>query len=244
MAVQAILDPAPMQLLANLAPAPSDVIWQNTYLSRRNRMIRAWSITAVIVLLTLFWSALLAPLAGLLSLESIRKVSRQLAETLEKRPITRTLVQTGLPTLLVSLLNVAVPFLYDCKSHTPGTDGRVSLILGLASMQGMMSQGEVELSLISKMFFFTFFNLFGVLTIFGTFSKFYGFFDNFREVFKELSTTQLAYALASSLERLAPFYVNLIVLQGLGLFPFRLLEFGTVAMYPISLIGAKTPRGM
>ena len=111
-------------------------------------------------------------------------------------------------------------------------------------MQGMMSQGEVELSLISKNFFFTFFNLFGVLTIFGTFSKFYGFFDNFREVFKELSTTQLAYALASSLERLAPFYVNLIVLQGLGLFPFRLLEFGTVAMYPISLVGAKTPRGM
>ena len=118
MAVQAILDPSPMQLLANLAPAPSDVIWQNTYLSRRNRMLRAWSITAVIVILTLFWSALLAPLAGLLSLESIRKVSRQLAETLEQRPITRTLVQTGLPTLLVSLLNVAVPYLYDCKTYS------------------------------------------------------------------------------------------------------------------------------
>jgi len=110
-------------------------------------------------------------------------------------------------------------------------------------MQGMISQGEVELSLISKNFFFTFFNLFGVLTIFGTFSKFYGFYDNFQEVFKELSTTQLAYALASSLERLAPFYVNLIVLQGLGLFPFRLLEFGSVATYPIYLVGAKTPRG-
>lgn len=110
-------------------------------------------------------------------------------------------------------------------------------------MQGMISQGDVELSLISKNFFFTFFNLFGVLTVFGTFSKFYGFYDNFREVFKELSTTQLAYALASALERLAPFYVNLIVLQGLGLFPFRLLEFGSVATYPIYLVGAKTPRG-
>lgn len=110
-------------------------------------------------------------------------------------------------------------------------------------MQGMISHGDIELSVISKNFFFTFFNLFGVFTVFGTFSNFYGFFDNFREVFRELSTAELAYGLASSLERLAPFYVNLIVLQGLGLFPFRLLEFGAVAMYPIGLVGAKTPRG-
>lgn len=108
-------------------------------------------------------------------------------------------------------------------------------------MQGMISQGDVELSVISKNFFFTFFNLFVVFTVFGTFSNFYGFIDSFREIIKD--TSLLAYTLASSLERLAPFYVNLIVLQGLGLFPFRLLEFGSVAMYPISLIGAKTPRG-
>jgi hypothetical protein len=243
MAVQAILDPSPMQLLANLAPAPSDIVWQNTYLSRRNRMIRAWSITVVIVVLSLFWSALLVPLAGLLSLDSIRKVAPELADALEGSPISRTLVQTGLPTLLVSLLSVAVPYLYQCKSPNFEACSSALRLIGLASWQGMISQGEVELSLISKNFFFTFFNLFGVLTIFGTFSKFYGFYDNFREVFKELSTTQLAYALASSLERLAPFYVNLIVLQGLGLFPFRLLEFGSVALYPIYLVGAKTPRG-
>lgn len=124
MAVQAILDPAPMQLLANLAPAPSDVIWQNTYLSRRNRMLRAWSVTAIIVVLTLFWSALLAPLAGLLSMDSIRKVAPQLADVLDRSPISRTLVQTGLPTLLVSLLNVAVPYLYECKFSNPEADGR------------------------------------------------------------------------------------------------------------------------
>lgn len=109
-----------MQLLANLAPAPADVIWQNTYLSRRNRMLRAWSITVIIVVLSLFWSAVLAPLAGLLSLDSIRKVAPQLADALETSPISRTLVQTGLPTLLVSLLSVAVPYLYDCKSSDCG----------------------------------------------------------------------------------------------------------------------------
>lgn len=115
MAAQAILDPVPMRLLAKPAPAASDVIWRNTYLSRYNRMIRSWSITAIITLLTVFWSLLLAPLAGLLSLSSIHKVWPELADVLKSHPITKTLVQSLLPTLLLSLLNVLVPYLYWCK---------------------------------------------------------------------------------------------------------------------------------
>lgn len=104
----------------------------------------------------------------------------------------------------------------------------------------MTSQGDVELSVISKNFFFTFFNLFLVFTVFATASNFYGLWENLRDVLKD--TTMIAFALARSLETLAPFYTNLIVLQGLGLFPFRLLEFGSVALYPFQRIGAKTPR--
>ena len=105
----------------------------------------------------------------------------------------------------------------------------------------MTSQGDIEMSLISKNFFFTFFNLFIVFTVFGTASKFTGYWEQLGDTLKD--TTRIAYVLAESLGNLANFYMNLIVLQGLGLFPFRLLEFGSVAMYPISLIGAKTPRG-
>jgi len=78
-------------------------------------MLRAWSITSIIVILTVFWSALLIPLAGLLNIKSIHKAWPQLADALDSHPISKTLVQTGLPTLLISLLNVAVPYLYDCK---------------------------------------------------------------------------------------------------------------------------------
>ena len=114
MAVQATMDPEPMKLLANVAPAPSDVVWQNTYLPRSSRMLRAWSITMVIAVLTIFWSLLLVPLAGLLSLENISKVWPQLADALSSHDISRSLVQQGLPTLLISLLSVAVPYLYYC----------------------------------------------------------------------------------------------------------------------------------
>ncbi|CZT09922.1 hypothetical protein WAI453_007110 [Rhynchosporium graminicola] len=221
MAVQALLDPSPMQLLAKLAPAPTDVVWRNTYMPRSTRMIRSWIITAFIIVLTIFWLIPVVALAGLVDLCSIQQVWPQLAGLLERHEIIKALVQTGLPTLVVSLLNIAVPFLYDY----------------LANYQGMISQGDVELSVISKNFFFTFFNVFLVFTAFGTASKFW---PMLQESLKD--TTKIAYKLAGSVQAFAIFYVNFILLQAVGLLPFRLLEFGSVALYPIMRMGSKTPR--
>lgn len=115
MAVQARVDPQPLVLLASLAPAPSDVVWSNTYMSRSSRMTRSWLITFIIFLLSVFWAILLAPIAGLISIESIRAVWPQFADALDSHPLSQTLISTGLPTLLVSLLTVAVPYLYYCE---------------------------------------------------------------------------------------------------------------------------------
>ena len=160
-------------------------------------------------------------LAGLLNLCSIEQVWPQLASLLGSHDILKALVQTGLPTLVVSLLNVAVPFLYDY----------------LANLQGSVSQGEVELSVISKNFFFTFFNVFLVLTVFGTATNFW---PVLQESFKD--TTKIARQLATSIQKLGVFYTNFILLQSVGLLPFRLLEFGSLSLYPIILMGSKTPR--
>ena len=118
MAVQAILDPEPRQLMANAAPAPVDVVWRNTYLPRSTRMTRAWIITFVIVILSVFWTVLLLPIVGLLNYETIKRVFPPLADLLDRSPIIKSLVQTSLPTLVLTLLTVAVPYLYDCKSTT------------------------------------------------------------------------------------------------------------------------------
>lgn len=224
MAIQAVLDPSPLQLLANNCPAPPDVVWTNTYLSRRQRVFRSWSITIVIGLLSIFWTVLLVPIAGALNTCSIHKIFPQLAELLDSHELLGSLVNTQLPTLALTLMNVLVPFLYDW----------------LANRQGMISQGDVELSVISKNFFFTFFNFFILFTILGTASGLVQMIDHFGK--KLTSATEFAYALATSLANLLGFYTNYILLQGLGLFPFRLLEFGALTLYPIYLIGAKTPR--
>lgn len=225
MAIQAVLDPSPLQLLANNSPAPSDVVWSNTYLSRNQRVFRSWAITFLIGILSIFWTLLFVPIAGVLNTCSIHEIFPGLANALHEHEIIETLVNTQFPTLALTLINVLVPFLYDW----------------LANMQGMISQGDVELSVISKNFFFTFFNFFILFTILGTASTFVDMLHHFSE--KLTSATQLAYALATSLSDLLGFYTNFIILQGFGLFPLRLMEFGSLTLYPIYLIGAKTPRG-
>ncbi len=56
-------------------------------------------------------------------------------------------------------------------------------------------------------------------------------------------TTRIATLMARALEELTLFYEDYILLQGVGMFPFRLLQLGTVASYPLYRIGARTPNG-
>ena len=120
MAVQAILDPNPGQLLASLAPAPADVVWENTYLSRSHRMFRSWSIMIFIGLLTIFWAALLVPFAGLLNPQTLGKVFPGLEDFLADHEVLQSLLTTSLPTAAISLLTIAVPYLYACKYFVLG----------------------------------------------------------------------------------------------------------------------------
>jgi hypothetical protein len=105
----------------------------------------------------------------------------------------------------------------------------------------MISQGDVELSVISKNFFFTFFNFFILFTVLGTASNVVDMLERFGENLKNAAS--MAIAIAESLRKLLMFYTNFIILQGFGLFPLRLMEFGPLTLYPINLMGAKTPRG-
>ncbi|KAI5848719.1 hypothetical protein DFP73DRAFT_474108 [Morchella snyderi] len=223
-AIQAVLDPRFGTLLAYQAPAPDSIVWRNTYMSRTQRVVRSWSISVFVSILSIIWLIPVTGLAALLNIADIQKIWPWLAAVLEKSEWVESLVQAFLPTLALTLLNVAVPYFYEWLSR----------------YQAFISIAELELSVISKNFFFTFFNLFIAFTILGTALTFEKLWDELKGSLSD--TTRVAYALASSLNGLAAFYVNLIILQGIGMFPFRLLEFGTVALYPITKLIAKSPR--
>jgi calcium permeable stress-gated cation channel len=174
-------------------------------------------------MLTVLWFFPVAFLASLLSICNIEQVAPSLAESLQRHDITRALVRTGLPTLVVSLLNLLVPYLYDY----------------LSNVQGFLSQGDVELSAISKNFFFVFFNIFVVYAVSGS-AALADFWQIIRDSLSDTNT--IAAKIAQSIQSLSNFYLNFIMLQAFGLFPFKLLQFGSIALYPFYRMGAKTPR--
>ncbi|KAI1431565.1 DUF221-domain-containing protein [Xylaria sp. CBS 124048] len=225
MAIQAVVDPRPGHLLTKPAPSPYDVIWRNTYVPRHRRQLQSAIITIFITTLTVLWFFPVALLAQLLSVCNIRRVAPAFADLLERHETTTALVRTGLPTLVVSLLNVLVPYLYDYLSNN----------------QGMISQGDVELSVISKNFFFVFFNIFVVYAVSGS-AALADFWQIIRDSLSDTST--IASKIAQSIQSLSNFYLNFIMLQGFGLFPFKLLQFGSVSLYPFYRMGAKTPRDL
>jgi hypothetical protein len=113
-AVQALLDPMPGALIARHAPSPRDIIWANTYLSRTSRSIRGWTISISVTLLSIFWLIPVAALAVLWNLSEIKKYAPAFGEFLDNHDALSSLVQTTLPTLILTLLNVSIPYLYDC----------------------------------------------------------------------------------------------------------------------------------
>ncbi|WYZ42392.1 hypothetical protein EsH8_VI_000091 [Colletotrichum jinshuiense] len=224
MAIQARIDPRPGQLLTTPAPSPSDVVWTNTYTPRGVRRLRSWMVTIFVAILSVVWLALVAFIASLLSICNFRVWFPSAVDFLKQWPTLTALVETGLPTLLVSLLNAIVPYLYEYLSY----------------QQGMISKGDVELSIISKNFFFTFFNIFFVVATSNATFRITTLLKQVQDVWQSPAT--LTSLVATQIQNLGIFYANFIMLQGLGLFPFRLLQVGSVALYPIYRMGAKTPR--
>ncbi|CAM1511771.1 Fc.00g092840.m01.CDS01 [Cosmosporella sp. VM-42] len=221
MVIQARIDPRPGRLLTKITPAPSDLVWRNTYAPRGIRRLKSWAVTIFITILTIVWIFPTAFLASLLSICAIRTAAPEFARWLQRHSIIYPLVQNGVPTLVVSLLNVAVPYLYDW----------------LSNCQGMISQGDVELSVISKNFFFTFFNTFFVFAISRTGIDFFSVLQGFLK-----DTSKIPAAIAKDVEQLSLFYISFIMLQAIGLMPVRILEVGSVFLYPFLRMMSKTPR--
>ncbi|GKU06893.1 hyp1 protein [Fusarium langsethiae] len=221
MAIQARIDPRPGRLLTKLTPAPSDLVWRNTYAPRGIRRLRSWTVTILITVVTLVFITPTAFLAGLLTPCAINEAAPAVGKWLRDHTIIYSLASNGLPALVVSLLNVAVPYLYDF----------------LSNQQGMISQGDVELSVISKNYFFTFFNTFFVFAVSKSGLAWWSELQKFAK-----DTSQIPKAIANDVEELAIFYTCFIMLQGIGLMPFRILEAGSVFLYPFLQWLSKTPR--
>jgi len=129
-----VLDPTPLRLVAHLAPAPNDIVWQNTYTTRRQRIIRGWSITVLSGIVSLLWAVPIAALSSFLDPDYLAKVLPSVAKFFNSKSLVAAFVQGFLPTLLYTIFNGLAPFIFDW----------------LSSWQGFISVADAELSNVSK----------------------------------------------------------------------------------------------
>lgn len=213
MLAQAVLDPKINHLITSMAPAPHDIIWDNLCLTRKERNSRIFLVMVVIGIISVMLVFPVRFLTNFLNVKSISKVAPKFATFLEAHKWAETLITGILPPYVFTIFNIVMPYIY----------------IWITEVQGYTSHADEELSFVSKNFFYIFVNLFLVFTLFGTASL--------------SDTAQLAYQLAESLKKLSLFYVDLIILQGIGIFPYKLLLLGNLLKYPIgNWFWCKTPR--
>lgn len=213
MLAQAVLDPKVNHLITSLAPAPHDIIWENLCLTRKERNTRIFLVMVFIGLVSVLLVYPVKFLSNFLNVKTISKITPKLGAFLKDHKWAEYLVTGILPPYVFTIFNIVMPYFY----------------IWVTKRQGYTSHGDEELSIVSKNFFYIFVNLFLVFTLFGT------------AIISD--TAQLAYQLAYSLQKLSLFYVDLIILQGIGIFPYKLLLLGNLLKYPIgNIFWCKTPR--
>ncbi|KAF9273235.1 hypothetical protein BGZ68_001684, partial [Mortierella alpina] len=204
--------------ITSLAPEPRDVFWDNLNLPPSELGVRSVVVNTTVFFLVFFWSGPIGIFSSFLNLKTLEKLIPGVTKIAEASPILKDLIQGFLPTLGVTIFLAVVP----------------KILEALCVRQGIQSHSAVARSLYHKYFYFILFNVVLLFTVIGTWAQ------AFDRVYHNLG--ELALLLAMSLPRVAPFFVNYLILKGIGMFPLQLLQFGDVIEQTFRGTLSKTPR--
>nr|CAG8547931.1 1116_t:CDS:10 [Entrophospora candida] len=218
LAAQVLIKAQPFECETVIAPEPRDIYWHNLTIRNREYAIRTAMVNVIIFILVFFWSGPIAFFATFLDLEFLRKVFPWLADLASKNEMVKGFIQGTLPTLSVTVFNIVLPI----------------IMTYLSQLQGFYARSVIEFSTFTKYFIFLLFNVLLVFSFAGTFVK------NFEEFVKDPLGT--ADKLAKTLPQVAPFFINFVILQGIGIFPIHLLQLREVSMTLFYRLISKTPR--
>ncbi|KAG8994392.1 hypothetical protein FRB94_009930 [Tulasnella sp. JGI-2019a] len=220
-ACQVVHAPYHSQCITVLAPEPRDIVWSNMAHSPRHLRVREIIVMGIMILLLLFWIVPISALATLLSYKEIKKALPWLGRIIDMNETVRALVQTSLPSLAVVSLNAALPFLLEW----------------LCYIEGHRARSWVEYSLMKKYFLFLLINVVFIFLLAST------YWNLLRDLANE--PMSIPEKLATSLTRGSAkhFFLNYVVLQGLGIMPLQLLNLGVVIPRIVyQLFFTRTPR--
>ncbi|KAF9426545.1 hypothetical protein BGZ94_006369 [Podila epigama] len=201
-----------------LAPEPRDVYWDNLNLPPSELSVRAIVINVIVFCLIFFWAGPVGVLSSFLDIDSLDKVLPGIAKIAANSPLIGSLIQGFLPTLGVIVFLAVVP----------------RILLSLCRRQGIQVHSEIAQAIFNKYFIFILVNVVLVFTIVGTWAQ------TVNKVYHDVG--ELTLLLAVSLRRVAPFFVNYIILRGIGLLPLQLLQIADVFTHVFQGLISRTPR--
>ncbi|KAG0341801.1 hypothetical protein BG000_007984 [Podila horticola] len=207
-----------LSCITSLAPEPRDVFWDNLNIPPSELGVRSIVVNTTVFFLVFFWAGPVGVFSSFLNLESLEKLLPGITVIAEASPIIKSLIQGFLPTVGVTIFLAVVP----------------KILEALSERQGIQAHSEVARSIYNKYFTFILFNVFLVFTVVGTWAQ------SINKVYHNIG--ELALVLAQSLPRVAPFFVNYVILKGIGLLPLQLLQIGEVIEQTAKGFLSKTPR--
>jgi len=217
-AIQTLVASEPFQNRTQAAPEPRDIYWVNIALRGRERIIRGFFVQLALLFIVFLWGFPVGIIAGFTSIGTLGKYLPWLVEFSKDSVILRAILQGFLPTLAVTIFFGALPVLLDA----------------LSLVQGLYSRSAMEEATMKKYYFFLLFNNLLVFTVSSTIAKTLNILSH--------DPARIIEILAKTLPNVAPFFVNYVILQGIGLIPLQLLQIGGILMRFFNLFTANSPR--
>ncbi|KAI8323583.1 DUF221-domain-containing protein [Martensiomyces pterosporus] len=208
----------PFQLRTELAPEARDIFWDNITLPLSSRLTRGALSLSAYFLIVVYWVAMASLLSTLVSIDSLEEYFPRLAELANKNKWLNGLLRYTIPAFTLSLVNACVPY----------------ILSWIAGLSGIQSRSEIQSSVLRRYFLFLFTNVLLTFQVSSTiFRDYEKWIDNPAEIPKMFAT---------NLPKVAPFFMDYIILYGLGYYPIQLLQLGSISLAVFRRMVCRTPR--
>ncbi|PIA13035.1 DUF221-domain-containing protein [Coemansia reversa NRRL 1564] len=218
LAAQSFTYSQPFQLRAELAPEPRDIFWDNITLPLSTRLGRGVVSLVTYMLMLLYWLTMAFLLSAFVSLDSLKKYFPWLPELTERNKWLKGFFQYTTPTLVLSLMNACVPH----------------ILSWFARLSGIQSRSSIQKSVLRRYFMFLISN---VLLIFTVSRAILTDYEKWIE-----NPALIPKLLATRLPTAAPFFMDYVILYGLGYYPIQLLQIGSISLAMFRRMVCRTPR--
>ncbi|KAJ1822666.1 hypothetical protein LPJ56_000654 [Coemansia sp. RSA 2599] len=218
LAAQSFTYAQPFQLRTELAPEPRDVYWDNVTLPLSSRLTRGSLSLVTYGLMIVYWFTMAFLLSTLVSMDALKKFFPHLPEYADKNKWLKGLLRFTTPTFVLSLMNACVPY----------------FLSWIAQVSGIQSRSGIQKSVLKRYFWFLIVNVLLIFTVSRTMLTDYEKWIENPALIPKLFATQLPMA--------APFFMDYIILYGLGYYPIQLLQLGSISLAVFRRMVCRTPR--